>query len=75
MEGIMDAVTSAPLDFDKVNVFEMTKFLTVVYSMEDLTKHGLTKTLPIRQVDDDNTNRRNITLEYLDTETYTKTVN
>ena len=30
MEGIMDEVTSAPLDFKMVNTFEMTKFLSVV---------------------------------------------
>ena len=75
MEGIMDIVASSPIEFRHVNVFEMTKFLHVMYTEEQLKEHGVDKNIPDRQVELDGKVRQRPSLAYLDSDVYTKTVN
>ena len=75
MNGIMEIVASTPINFDHVNIYEMTKYLYIMYSEEELIRHGVDKTIPDRQVDIDCTNRQKPTIAYLDRDYYTKTVN
>ena len=45
MDGIMDIVASSQIEFKHVNIFEMTKFLYIMYSEEELKQHGVDKTI------------------------------
>ena len=71
----MDTVTSAPMDIQLVNMDQMLKYITVMYTEQELKKHGLDKVVPTRQVTIDNRERGQPTIAYLDSDHYTKTVN
>ena len=71
----MDIVASSPIEFKHVNIFEMTKFLHVMYTEEQLKEHGVDKNIPDRQVEVDGKVRQRPTIAYLDSDVYTKTVN
>ena len=75
MDGIMDIVTSAPIDFKNVNIDEMLKFVVIMYSEEEITQHKLQNVVPLRQVNIDGTTRGKPTLAYLDSDTYTRISN
>ena len=72
---MMDIVASSPIEFKHVNIFEMTKFLHVMYTEEQLKKHGVEKNIPDRQVELDGKVRQKPTIAYLDSDVFTKTVN
>ena len=75
MDGIMDIVTSAPIDFKNVNIDEMLKFVVIMYSEEEIIQHKLQNVVPLRQVNIDGTTRGKPTLAYLDSDTYTRVSN
>ena len=65
-------VINSDADLDNIDYKEVSKYVAVVYSKEDLRKHKVISCVPVRQVDLDNKRRGNPTLAYLDKDTYTR---
>ena len=73
--SVWKLVISSDINFDHIDLQELTKFIAVMYSKNNLRKHQVISTVPIRQVDIDGTNRRPVTIAYLDSDTCDRTVN
>ena len=75
LNGVWELITESDLKFENVDIKEIAKYISIMYSKEDHKKHNIVTTQPTRQVDLDNTARGKLTIAYLDTDKYTRTTN
>ena len=75
LKGIWRLVTESEIHFNKLNMSEISKYLAVTYSKEEITKQGIEGCIPVRQVILDGTQRSEPTLAYLDSDVYTRVEN
>ena len=71
----MRLVTDSEIHFNHLNMSEISKYLAVTYSKEEITKQGIEGCIPVRQVILDGTQRSEPTLAYLDSDVYTRVEN
>ena len=72
LEGVWTLIMESDLQFNNIDYKEVCKYLTVVCDKDTFKKHNLLSVIPKKQTDLDGTSRREPTLAFLDTETYTR---
>ena len=75
LKGIWRLITESEIQFNNLNISEISKHLAITYSKEEITKHGIEGCIPVRQVILDGTQRSEPTLAYLDSDVYTRVEN
>ena len=75
LDSIWTLVTTSNLQFDNINIKEISKYLAVMCSEDNRRKNNVISSIPRRQALIEGRSRRKPTLAYLDKSTYTKTVN
>ena len=75
LKGIWRLITESEIQFNNLNISEISKYLAITYSKEEITKHGIEGCIPVRQIILDGTQRSEPTLAYLDSDVYTRVEN
>ena len=75
LDGIWRLVMDTSLELKNIDFKEVAKYLVVSYDIGDLQKVNIVSCLPKRQVDIDGTARNRLTLAFLDSDYYTRSVN
>ena len=70
----METYNETPLELLSVDMKQIGKHLYLMYEREEIVRQKVMSCIPRRQVDIDGTARRPITIAYLDTDTYNRTI-
>ena len=75
LQSIWNLIMDTSLTISNVDIEECIKYVYIMYQREILVKYGVVSCMPVRQTELDGTDRGKPGLAYLDTDTYTRTVN